>query len=80
MEDVNTLDIPRDADLIKVDRQCNNICLWFIVDTDNSTEERDFIVYGTGQEIKKDLSELFYLNTVMFNNNSMVLHVFELIQ
>ena len=69
-----TIEMPIGADLLYVDQQNGQLCLWASVDTEVPTEKVTFRVYGTGQEIKGE-EGLHYLGTTLAQG--FVWHVFE---
>ncbi len=74
-----TIDIPLNAEILTVKRQDTNICLWALVDSDTQKIKRHFRVYGTGEPIRD--SNIRYVGTAtFFQNNDLVLHVFEILK
>lgn len=75
-----TLDLPRDAEIIRVDDVDGLFWLWAVVDTDPTipTVTRYFENYKTGQEFKTHPEHLKYLGMVkMFIMQELALYVFE---
>jgi len=75
-----TLDLPRDAEIIRVDDVDGHFWLWAIVDTDPNAQmvTRYFENYKTGQEFKTNPRNLKYLGMVkMFIMQELALYVFE---
>lgn len=52
------------------------LCLYAVVNPDNSPTEHTFIIVGTGQDIPSDCP-LIYLGTVTQRDEVLVWHVFE---
>ena len=72
-----SLAMPKGAEVLTVQTQNGDICLWALVDPQNKLEERYFEVYGTGHDIYCDMGiERKYIGTVQLNNG-LVFHVFE---
>lgn len=76
LTDVVELQLPRYAQLLKVDAQLQKPRLWALVETDQPEETRRFRVAGTGHEIKEPNTA--YIGTVMMAGGMLVFHVFEL--
>lgn len=66
------VDMPVCAKVIRVGRQGASICLWAIVESDNSLEKRLFAVVGTGHPIPHDGR---YLGS--WDDGPFVWHLFE---
>lgn len=66
--------MPKEATILTVQYQDNELCLWAIVNIDNPVEDRCFEIFGTGEII--DLAaEAPYIGTVQ--RIGLVWHVFE---
>lgn len=80
--DRQTVSLPKDAEILSVQIQCDALRLWAIVDPDAEDEDRIIEINGTGFEMK-DLSKeglsRLHINTVQVYNGAVVWHVFELI-
>lgn len=70
--EINTF---RDAEILDVAFQGEDLCLWLKVNTDNPETTRDFCIYGTGWEFDKEDSYVWYVGTAFIDN--LVFHVFE---
>jgi len=70
------ISIYKNARILKVDNQRENICLWVLVDLDQELEERVFRITGTGHLIDFPIDK--YIGTALFLNGSLVWHVFEI--
>jgi hypothetical protein len=73
---VVAVDLPKDAEILRVDKQDGDCYLWALVNAHKSSEQRKFVLYGTGTEIDKDLN-LKYVNT--FFDTFFVWHIFEVL-
>lgn len=74
-----SIEMPMGSKLLSVHVQQDIMCLWALVDPSiQETEDREFIIYGTGHPIE-DISdkELEFVGTVQFPDVELVLHVFE---
>jgi len=75
-QSTKTLEIPGGARIVNVNGQNGVVCLWAIVDSENSLEKRTFQIYGTGHPIEDDRAEA-YVGTA--HVAPFVWHVFELL-
>jgi hypothetical protein len=68
--------MPKEAEILTVQRQGGSACIWAIVNPDADKERRVFEVFGTGQPMHGDMGvERKYVNT--FQQGPYVWHVFE---
>lgn len=70
-----SINMPKDAALLKIGIQGDWVYGWFMVDTDKPEECRHFEIIGTGQEVL-DMDRKKHLGTVI-TDSSLVWHVFE---
>jgi len=69
--------MPVGAEVLTVQSQNNEACLWALVDPDSERETRVFDVYGTGHNIRYDIGiDRKYIATFQLNDG-LVFHVFE---
>jgi len=69
------LPIPVAARFIHCAPQFGEVALWFEVpDTEGSTANRGYRLYGTGQPIDERFT---YVGTALMHNGELVLHVYE---
>lgn len=74
--DKQTVALPADADILSVDAQLGELCLWAVVVPNNFTIERRIEIFGTGADIPTGLGiSRIYLGTVVMP--PFVWHVFE---
>ena len=74
--DVATIRMPINSELLTVHAQRNDICLWALVDPDEQrTEDVTFRIAGTGHILAN--GKFFYIGTVFFAEAQLVFHVFE---
>lgn len=76
--------MPRGAKILKVAEQRMRICVWALIDTDETvTERRTFHVVGTGQEICEPPSfyggRMEHVGTFLMMDGDYVWHVFEVV-
>ncbi len=71
----NIMGMPVGAEILTVQIQRGDICLWAKVDPDAELEDRQFVVYGTGHTIKAGNDS--YIGTVQMAHGALVWHVFE---
>ncbi len=71
-----TISLPKEAEILKVEMQNNKLCLWasFPIENENSSIKRAFQVVGTGWDFDKLLG-MIYLDTVF--DRGFVWHIFE---
>ena len=71
--------LPREADILTVAFQGDDLCVWAKVDTSiEEMEARTFKVFGTGSPIPQDNEPMYNFIGTAFMNNGLVFHVFEL--
>lgn len=74
LADVQTLNLPFGAEILTIQMQHGNLCLWAKVQENvGDTEARTIEVFGTGQPM--DFDSRTYIATVQ--DGSFVWHVFE---
>lgn len=70
--------MPKGAEILTVQSQGEQACVWALVDPNNEMEERYFEVYGTGHNIHYDMGiNRKYINTFQLKGGSLVFHLFE---
>lgn len=67
------VEMPKGADLLSVDDQRGQICLWALCNTKADTVKRWFRIIGTGHQIDSEVGK--FVATVQ--QDSFVWHVFE---
>jgi hypothetical protein len=78
MNQRTAIEIPHSAEILCVQTQFNNPCIWALVDTDNYKEERVFEIFGTGFSIKGDMGvDRKYIGTFQLEGGALVYHLFE---
>lgn len=72
------IEMPKDAEILTVQPQNGQICIWALVTPDNVKESRYFEVYATGHTIRYDMGvERKYIGTIQIDGGSWVWHLFE---
>ena len=72
---IQKIEMPKDAKILCVQGQNNEMCLWALIDPDNQLETRQIRVFGTGRDIP-DI-KLDYIGTVQMLAGSIIWHIFE---
>ena len=67
------IDLPRNAEILKVDMQYHSICMWVKYDTEAKTIPRMFRIFGTGWDISSETGH--HVGTVI--TGDLVWHIFE---
>lgn len=76
--DLNTVNMPKGAEILTVQNQMGNPCIWALVDPAQETELRAFEVFGTGHEVYCDMGiDRKYIGTYQLHGGALVFHVFE---
>ena len=78
-DEIVTIAMPQDAQVLGVKIQYGRIALWALVDETQPEENRHFrlAVAGAGVLPKNEKRE--YLDTVLLDDDTFVLHIFELV-
>jgi hypothetical protein len=74
--DEQVIKMPKDAQILCVQTQFGNACLWALVDDTQPMTERRIRVHGTGHEVR-DVGFLHYIGTFQIHGGALVFHVFE---
>lgn len=73
-----TLHIPMGGQVLCMQTQFTQPCIWVLVYPDEQKEERYFEVYGTGHKIQNDIGvERKYIGTYQAESGLYIFHVFE---
>lgn len=74
----NEIELPKDAQILAVQTQYGNPCLWVLVNPKAAKETRYFDVFGTGHDIPYDMgTERHYIGTFQLENGHLIFHLFE---
>lgn len=74
LDDVVTVEMPRDATVLCVQVQQDVPCLWAVVNPESPKEKRQFRICGTGHKLDGKVN---YIGTFQLHNGELVFHVFE---
>lgn len=78
-EDIASVELPLESELLHVDLQNNHLFVWAMIDTDlTMTGLRRIMVKGTGHPIPED-RVLRHINSWMSMGGLLVLHAFEVL-
>lgn len=69
-------DMPKDAQLLSVREQGDEICMWALVDPEAEKETRHFVGFGTGHDVPD--RPMTFIGTAHLHGGMLVFHVFEL--
>tara|TARA_R110002020_G_scaffold467655_2_gene691409 strand:- start:3243 stop:3530 length:288 start_codon:yes stop_codon:yes gene_type:complete len=69
--------MPHDAKYLHVGAQGEQIFIWAEVDTESTTLEHTFEVFGTGHEMREDMAvERNHIGSLMMHDGALVFHVY----
>ena len=71
--------LPEDAQILTVDCQHGQPCLWALVDPTAPEVTRRFRFAGTGHPITDDTERLFFHGTFQMDGGSLIFHIFEVV-
>lgn len=74
--DNQCIKMPKGAEILTVQIQGENPCLWAMVDTENEVVERFIEIYGTGNPITGESSRI-YISTFQVSDGALIFHAFE---
>ena len=70
--------MPKNAEVLTIQMQGQNPCIWALVEPDNELEKRYFELHGTGHNMRYDIwVERKYINTIQMHSRKLVFHLFE---
>lgn len=70
-----TLEIPKDAEVLTIQAQNGEPCLWARVDSDAAIVKRSIAIHGTGHSLPDTKGD--YLGTYQMAQSALIFHVFE---
>jgi len=74
---LQTVSLPINSTVLSVVEQHQNIVVYAIVDTEQeTTQEIQFLLLGTGQTFDNTLDGYTFLNTVKLSDGDVIIHVF----
>ena len=72
------VEMPIGAEILTIQNQKENACIWALVNPENEKEKRHFEVFGTGHNIHYDMGfERKYINSFQMEGGNLVFHLFE---
>lgn len=78
VKDRQSIEMPQGAEILDIQTQNNEICIWALVDIDAKMDVRHFEVWGTGHKhYYEDYKKADYLGSVQTENGKFVWHIFE---
>lgn len=78
IEDVQVVEMPKDAIILHIGVQRGRPCMWYECDTDAPRTTMTIMCYGTGHPMPdKDEADLNYLGTVLLHDDRAVFHFYE---
>lgn len=72
------IEMPEGAELLTVQEQGDDICLWAVVEPNSPRVTRKFVGFGTGHPIPGDL-QLKFVGTALLHGGALVFHIFEIV-
>ena len=69
--------MPMGAEVLHVAEQNGELCVWALVNPENTLQEQLFRIFGTGHRIPDDEYFLKHVGTVLMENGKLVWHVFQ---
>lgn len=73
---IEEIEMPQGAQILCVQTQREDVCLWAVVDESAPMQKRIIEVFGTGHPMPRTESRV-YIGTFQMNAGSLVFHVFE---
>jgi len=72
-------EMPKFAEVLSLQVQKNDLCMWVLVDPDMPKEQRHFLIVGTGHEYDsaRGLVSDNFVGTFQMYGGDLVFHVFE---
>lgn len=77
--DAFEISLPENAQILTVQAQFEDACLWALVDPEARTEIRILRIFGTGHPVDGPINNLKYISTFQLNGGQLVFHVFEVL-
>jgi hypothetical protein len=70
--------LPIGAEILTVQNQNEQVCLWALVNPNTETENRHIEIFGTGEPILSDMgTSREYISTFQMSGGELVFHAFE---
>jgi len=77
IDDEQVVNLPKNAEILTVQNQQGNPCLWALVSPIKETEPRIIVCRGTGHDINFRNFTLQYISSAQFYDGDIVFHYFE---
>jgi hypothetical protein len=75
---IQEINMPKEAEILSVGNQKDNVELWAMVNPDSEMEARFIEAFNTGEPIPCDMGvERKFIGTVILDNGTTVVHIFE---
>jgi len=75
--DVQNILMPKGAEILTIQVQYGEPCLWALVDPKEEVEKRTIEIFGTGNPISVDMEMRKYISTFNLLDGGLVFHAFE---
>jgi hypothetical protein len=76
--DIFVIEMPKDAEILTIQSQNGNPCMWALVNPEEEKEERHFEMYGTGHDIYYDMGvDRQYIGSFQMLSGDLIFHIFE---
>ena len=73
-----TMEIPENGNILSVDEQHGNICIWIEINTKNKKIPRQFEIFGTGTiMLEEEKTVRKFIGTVKLHDSNFIFHVYE---
>jgi hypothetical protein len=76
--DTQAVDLPLGAQILSVQAQRGDFCLWALVDPKARKVSRHIAIHGTGHPVAR--GQLRHINTFQMDGGALVFHAFEIMQ
>ena len=74
--DVQEIEVPLTATALHIAEQHGQLCMWALVDEDEETEVKRFVIVGTGNPAPRP-DQGVHLGSALMHGGSLVWHVFQ---
>ena len=77
--DYQEIHLPSNAKILAVDVQIGVVCLWALVDPEETVSTRTIKIVGTGHAVEEIDGEMDYIGTIQLLGGTLIFHVFEIV-
>ena len=74
--DEQVIEIPEDYQILDIQVQKDQVCMWYICDDRNPKRKVTIICHGTGHPLNHWENKLHHIGTVQVYNGTLVFHYF----